>query len=151
MRAFLANGTRIVATYALLAAICVACGALVAFVVVPFYIHLDMIHNFGLALLPTDALGAQDIIPFFSVLLGSSFVMAVCFTAARDQPLLALLVSLLFCPFSILSPLIIFLTDDKGIWYRGLLNAIAFLSLPVLQWLLACNIVISLRQKKILR
>lgn len=142
---------RIVATYALTAVICVACGAIVAFAVVPFYIWLDVIHNWGMMPPPNDALGAEDMKLVFSILLGSSFVMAVGFTLARDQPLLALLVGVLFCPLGWGSLFAVFLTDDKGIWYRGLFNGIAFLSLPVLQWLFACNIIISLRQKKILR
>jgi len=127
---------------AIFAPMCAVVGAIVGLVVVPAYIHWDLIRQCGGHPFP-PTLGRKDVLMFTSFLcggglliLGPALIFAPAHTWGRWRQAIALGVSLPY-PWGILVLVALLMTPPDGLWYRCFLNAAAFLSLPVINWGLA--------------
>ena len=109
---------------------------------VPLYMKLGLIRNWGLGVQEgADALAASDVRWIALLLAGFGLlVLGPALALLPGGPRLALLVYVCACPLAFFSPLAALLTH--GPWHRGLVNGLAWLSLPALHWALAAALLL---------
>ena len=145
------NWKNVFHNYLIVAPICVVCGLIVACTIVPAYNFLGIIREWGQLPLASDQLSSETKYFILYSFVGYSFLLAVYLTCLRDRIWLILGLYIILSPTWFFSLFAGFFTDTKGIWYRGILNGVCWISLPLWHWLLTINIVQRLPQKKILK
>ncbi|MCW3055409.1 MAG: hypothetical protein JWN14_4579 [Chthonomonadales bacterium] len=125
--------------------LCAVIGAVVGLIVVPAYIHWDIIRQCGGHPFPLT-MGREDVRMFTTILccgglliLGPGLIFASSVVRGRWGAAVVLGLSLLF-PWSIIVLVALLMTPPDGLWYRCLVNAQAILSLPVINWGLALGL-----------
>jgi len=133
--------------------LCGVIGAVVGLIVVPAYIHWDIIRQCGGHPFPLT-MGREDVRMFTTILCcGGVFILApgLIFVSSlvrgRWGAAAVLGLSLLF-PWSIIVLVALLMTPPDGLWYRCLLNAQAILSLPVINWMLAMGLLNLLQRAR---
>ena len=144
------NWKNILHNYLVVALACVMCGLIVAYTMLPVYVSLGVIREWGQVPPASDQLSLESIHFLFYSLVGYGFLLGVYLTCLRERIWLTLCLYIVLCPTWFFSLFAAFLTDTKGIWYRGILNGLCWISLPVWQWLFAVEVTRRLPQKKIL-
>lgn len=145
------NWKNVVRNYLVVAPVCAICGAVIASTILPIYIWLDVIHEWGLRPPRSDKLSTKNIHFLFYSLVGCGFLLGLYLTCLRNEIGLSLFLYIALCPTWFFSLFAGFLTDTKGIWYRGGLNGLCWLSLPIWHWLLAVAMVRRIPQREILK
>ncbi len=128
------------------ARICAVCSLISALVVFPFYVHIDIVRNAHAGMSTGKYLDSGSII-FLQVcifgnavlLLAPAFVWARSAEEAWKRLLIPLFVSLIY-PWLPLCILALVGTNPDGLWFRGELNSLVLLSLPLITWSLAWGV-----------
>ena len=132
--------------------VCVICGLIISGVVVPLYIATDIIRDhWGMGKKEVYTLTADAVDFIICFLVGHGvLVMGPLLTFIRKYSWQTALIAAATNPLGFLSPFLIGLMDTDEHWYQGILNAFAWLSLPLLQCFLAMVILQALRRKRII-
>ena len=115
----------------------------------PWLLHHELLRNCGLH--PTSkAMDADEIMIMRAALFADSIILSLLLVAirwtkyARFSDLMALTACLPY-PWLILTLVAFLFTPLDGLWYRGVINALASLSLPVSLWILCAAALAILR------